>query len=96
MGAPIVAITARPLAPPTPSGLPGAYGIWHADALLANGETVWGRGLGEREAREHAALRAALQWAEVERLLTAEEQARDAEESGEVDRRDVEFDTLGA
>ncbi len=53
----VVRVEARALAPNTPSGALGAYGIWHADAHLSNGDKVWGRGLSEQEARDHALLR---------------------------------------
>jgi hypothetical protein len=81
-------IVARPLAPPTPNGKPGAYGIWEATATLPNGAAVWGRGLSETEATVHAAQRAAIEWREVEAHLTACELEQEAEEAGLLDARD--------
>lgn len=83
-----VTITARPLAPPTPSGKPGAYGLWEARVHLPNGSTVWGGGLGEAEARANASRRAAREWGEVEALLTEVEQEAAALEAGDLDLHD--------
>jgi hypothetical protein len=41
---------AQPLAPPTPSGKPGAFGLWTASILLPDGGRVEAWGHGEQSA----------------------------------------------
>jgi hypothetical protein len=81
-------VTAAPLAPPTSNGRAGGYGLWHAEALLPNGQTAWGRGLSEATACANALKRAAAEWAEVEAHLTACEIEAAALEAGDIDPRD--------
>lgn len=85
---PGITIHATPMAPPTPTGRPGGFGLWEATATFPNGVTVWAGGHGEQQARANAERRAAREWQELRAHLTACELERDAEEAGWLDPRD--------
>lgn len=92
-----VVISAAPMAPPTPSGRSGAYGIWSSTATNPEtGEQIETGGWGEVRARRAARVKADRAWGEVVAFLDEEDRARDAEERGDADRQEVEFETLGA
>lgn len=99
MSRPSIRILARPTAPPTRTGAPGAYGLWDALAVHPGGSTLETGGHGEKTARSNARRLAAQswgyefnfrdgEWADVEQHLTACELEAQAEEAGELDERD--------